>query len=149
MLPCVCSVIDHRWRQNVVKTTRWHKSHRRVCYWCFTTFWCPLWSITEQTRGKVESICFIQWSEKNTDRYTYTLCTAWLFEDLCWSQTLRFVFASLFFFFNLLVNSFFEKFSTSSFVQGRIMAKTFFKTASLSSEISHHGNCCEVFLHAV
>ena len=27
MLPCVCSVIDHRWRQNVV-------SRSRVCHWC-------------------------------------------------------------------------------------------------------------------
>ena len=23
MLPCVCSVIDHRWCQNVVKTMKW------------------------------------------------------------------------------------------------------------------------------
>ena len=23
MLPCVCSVIDHRWRQNVVRTKKW------------------------------------------------------------------------------------------------------------------------------
>ena len=28
-LPCVCSVIDHRWRQNVVRTKQWHtrRSH--------------------------------------------------------------------------------------------------------------------------
>ena len=24
MLPCVCSVIDHRWRENVVRTKKWH-----------------------------------------------------------------------------------------------------------------------------
>ena len=24
-----------------------------------TTFWCPLWSISEQTHGNMESICFI------------------------------------------------------------------------------------------
>ena len=35
MLPRVCSVIDHRWRQNVVKTKKWHTSRRRVCHWCF------------------------------------------------------------------------------------------------------------------
>ena len=29
MLPCVCSVIDHRWRQNVVRTKKWHT--RRSC----------------------------------------------------------------------------------------------------------------------
>ena len=28
MLPWVCSVIDHRWRQNVVKTKKWHTSRR-------------------------------------------------------------------------------------------------------------------------
>ena len=60
MLPCVCSVIDHRWRQNVVRTKQWH-TRLLVCH-CFvlTTFWCHLWSITEQTHGNMESICFIQ-----------------------------------------------------------------------------------------
>ena len=33
-LPCVCSVIDHRWRQNVVRTKKWQTSRRRVCHWC-------------------------------------------------------------------------------------------------------------------
>ena len=34
MLPCVCSVIDHRWRQNVVRTKNWHTRRSRVCHWC-------------------------------------------------------------------------------------------------------------------
>ena len=34
MLPCVCSVIDHRWRQNVVRTKKWHTRRSRVCQWC-------------------------------------------------------------------------------------------------------------------
>ena len=34
MLPCVCSVIDHRWRQNVVRTIKWHARRSRVCHWC-------------------------------------------------------------------------------------------------------------------
>ena len=34
MLPCVCSVIDHRWRQNVVRTKKWHTRRSRVCHWC-------------------------------------------------------------------------------------------------------------------
>ena len=34
MLPCVCSVIDHRWRQNVVGTKKWHTKRSRVCHWC-------------------------------------------------------------------------------------------------------------------
>ena len=34
MLPCVCSVIDHRWRQNVARTKKWHTRRSRVCPWC-------------------------------------------------------------------------------------------------------------------
>ena len=34
MLPCVCSVIDHRWRQIVVRTEQWHTRRSRVCHWC-------------------------------------------------------------------------------------------------------------------
>ena len=34
MLPCVCSVIDHRWCQNVVRTKKWHTRRSRVCHWC-------------------------------------------------------------------------------------------------------------------
>ena len=37
MLPCVCSVIDHSWRQNVVKTKKWNTNCRQVCYWCLTS----------------------------------------------------------------------------------------------------------------
>ena len=50
----------------------------------FTIFLRPLWSITEQTHGNMESVCFIKWSEiKKIDRYSYLPRTAWLFEDLC------------------------------------------------------------------
>ena len=42
-LPCVCSVRDHKWRQNVVRTKKWHTRRSRVCHW-----WHNL-----------ESICFI------------------------------------------------------------------------------------------
>ena len=34
MLPCVCSVIDHRWCQNVVRTKKWNTRRSRVCHWC-------------------------------------------------------------------------------------------------------------------
>ena len=36
-----------------------------------------------ETHGNMESICFVQWSEKKKERYTYLSRTAWLFEDLC------------------------------------------------------------------
>ena len=53
MLPCVCSVIDHRWRQNVVRTKMWQeqKCGTRGVAECvtdvLTTFWRLLWSINE------------------------------------------------------------------------------------------------------
>ena len=34
MLPCVCSVIDHRWRQNVVRTSVTHWAAPRVPLFC-------------------------------------------------------------------------------------------------------------------
>ena len=34
MLLCVCSVIDHRLRQNVVGTKKWHTRRSPVCHWC-------------------------------------------------------------------------------------------------------------------
>ena len=33
MLPLVCSVIGYRWRQNAVRTSKWHKRRSWVCYW--------------------------------------------------------------------------------------------------------------------
>ena len=35
MLPCVCSVIDHRWRQNVVRTKKWHRFSLLCLPWSF------------------------------------------------------------------------------------------------------------------
>ena len=57
MLPCVCSVIDHRWCQNAIGTKKWHMRHSWVWHWCS---YHVLWSITEQTHGNMESSCFIQ-----------------------------------------------------------------------------------------
>ena len=34
MLPCVCSVIDHRWRQNVIRTKKCTRGDSPVCHWC-------------------------------------------------------------------------------------------------------------------
>ena len=48
MLPCVCSVIDHRRRQNVVRTS---VTHSAIAL-CATFFF-------EQTHGNMESICYI------------------------------------------------------------------------------------------
>ena len=34
LLPSVCSVIDYRWRHNVVRTKKWHLRRSWVCHWC-------------------------------------------------------------------------------------------------------------------
>ena len=72
MLPCVCSVIDHRWRQNVVKTEKWHMSHRRVSHMFFSTFWRRLLSITKKTHVNIKSIRFLQKTERENDKRTST-----------------------------------------------------------------------------
>ena len=73
MLPCVFSVTDHRWCQNVVKTKKWHTNRRRVHVTnVFTTFWRLLLSITEQTHGNMESVLFytVMQKRKKTDTHT-------------------------------------------------------------------------------
>ena len=55
----VSSVIDQRWCQNVVTTKKWNMRQWRIVTDVLTTFWRLLWSITEQTLGNMESICFI------------------------------------------------------------------------------------------
>ena len=60
MLPCVCSVIDHRKRQNVVRTSVTHSAAPRVPLFVLTTFWRHLWSITEQTTTKWN--LFVKWT---------------------------------------------------------------------------------------
>ena len=42
-------------RKTAAKETR----RSRVCHWCSYQIWRPLWSVTEQTHGNMESICFI------------------------------------------------------------------------------------------
>ena len=54
MCPCVCSVKDHRGRQNVVRTSVTHSAAPRVPLFCSYHI---LTSITEQTHGNMESIC--------------------------------------------------------------------------------------------
>jgi len=64
MLPCVCSVIDHRWRENVRINKVAHEAIAECVADVFTIFWRLFWSVTEQTHGNMESalfkICFIK-----------------------------------------------------------------------------------------
>ena len=73
MLPCVFSVTDHRWCQNVLKTKKWHANCRGVHVTnVFTTFWRLLWSITEQTHGNMESVLFYTMMQKRKKTDTHT-----------------------------------------------------------------------------
>jgi len=49
---------DRRWRQNVVRTKKWHRAVSRVRYMFVPHHWRHLWSITEQTHGSRESQLF-------------------------------------------------------------------------------------------
>ena len=71
MLQCVCSVIDHRWRQNVgfKNKTVAHEAIAELVTVVLTTFWHLLWSITEQTHPNMESICIVK--NKLPDRKLY------------------------------------------------------------------------------
>ena len=55
MLPCFCSVIDHRGHQNMVKTSVTHSPAARVpLFLFFSHFDVICYLITEQTRGNME-----------------------------------------------------------------------------------------------
>ena len=47
MLPCVSSVIDHKWIQKAVRTKCGSKAAGECVADVPTAFWCPLWSIGE------------------------------------------------------------------------------------------------------
>ena len=69
-LPCICSVIDHRGRQNVVRTSVTHSAVPRVPLFCsyhiLTS--CVIYYY-EQTHGNLESICYVNNSvESYTER---------------------------------------------------------------------------------
>ena len=142
MLLCVCSVMVHRWRQNVVKTKKWHTSNRRVCHLRFFL----LWSITEQTHGNIESICFILWPEKKKRPIhiisSYRLTVR---RFVLKSQTLLFVSASSLFLYRTCIQflrKFFNVFSCSNQNNGENILQN---SESLVA-MAHDGNCCEDFL---
>ena len=56
MLLCVCSVIHHRRRQNVVRASVTHLTTPRVPLFCSYHIFMSSVSITEQMQGNMESI---------------------------------------------------------------------------------------------
>ena len=100
MLPCVCSVIDHRWRQNVVITKNGTRGDSRVCHWCSyhiltstVIYYCTdarqhgiylFYIITKQTttdktflfqnRSAKAGLCPLWWARKKPFDVIYYLC---------------------------------------------------------------------------
>ena len=56
-LPCICSVIDHRERQNVVRTSATHSAVPRVPLFCSYHILTSSVIYYEQLHGNLESIC--------------------------------------------------------------------------------------------
>ena len=75
--------VRQRWRQNVVKTKKWHTSRRRVCH-CYIYHILTSSVIYYWTDPRPHGIyLFYTMIRKEKDRYTYLPRTAWPFEDLC------------------------------------------------------------------
>ena len=153
MLPRVCSVIDHRWRQNVVKTKKWHTSRRRVCHWCFyhivTSSIIYYWTDPRQ-HGIYLFYTMIRKENRPIHIPASYRLTVWGFVLVYAVLTVpnaNFRLCSSIFLYLTCIQFLRKKFSTSFLAQSRIMAKTFCKTASLvAMHMTHDGNCCEDFL---
>ena len=77
MLPCVCSVIDYRWRQSVVGSR--HTSSRRLCHWYFLPHFDVLCDLL-LNRPTQHGIYLFYSMIKKVLRTTHNLHrTAWLF----------------------------------------------------------------------
>ena len=64
IVPCVSLVRNHRWWQNVIRTSETPLAGSSLpIFFVFTTFWCHLWSFTTQKHGTMESI---HWMENTT-----------------------------------------------------------------------------------
>ena len=69
MLPCVCSVIDHRWRQNFVRIKKVaHEAIAECVTDVFTAFWRLLWSIFLNRRTATWNLFVLYNKEKLRDK---------------------------------------------------------------------------------
>ena len=97
MLPCVCSVIDHRWRQNVVRTKKWHTRRSRVCHWCLScglkqfscvqkfqcasiTWW--MYANHEPTKLLLRGYSIKEWQNSYVSDTVECTCKGWSFHVL-------------------------------------------------------------------
>ena len=128
MLLCFGSILDHRCRLIVVKTKKWHMSCRRVCHWCFTTFWRLLWSITDQAHGNMESISIVQWRErKKLHIYIPASYHLTVRGSICAAlQVTKATFRPSLFFSSLsYLHTVYPKSFSTPFAENKIIAKTF------------------------
>ena len=83
----ICSVIDHRWHQNVVKKEVAHEPQASVSLMSLPHFdvLCDLLPHRPTaTWNPLNVVLYMPWSEKKKRPiHTYLPCTAWLFEDFC------------------------------------------------------------------
>ena len=69
MLLYICSVIDHRWHQNEVKSNKWHRCFHHILPSSVIYY---SWFLN---RPRATWNVFVQWSGKNKDWYRYLLRT--------------------------------------------------------------------------
>ena len=140
---------NQAWSEGETKNNRQRsgtRAARKYVTDVLTTFWRLLWSITEQTRGNMESIRFIQCREKKK-RHTYLvsldcsrICAILdIFEVVDATFRLGSLFSSL----SYLHTVSQKRFSLPSLAQSTIIAKTFCESLV---EMTHDGNCCESVL---
>ena len=136
-MPCFCSVIYHRWSQNVVKTK---KRLRRVCHWCFSHI-LTLSVIYCWTDQRQQGIYLFYRMIRKEKRPMHITVLAWLFQDLCvptyFLSLLRLSFLIL------LVHSFFETFFNVFSCSKENNGESILQNSESLVAIRHDGNCCE------
>ena len=72
MFPCACSVLDHRWRQPVIRAKKsCVRTVRRVCHWSSCRILASF--VVQHWTEALKSICFIWWRNKrNFNSVVYT-----------------------------------------------------------------------------
>ena len=145
-------ITDHRWRQNVVKTMKWHTSRRRSVSLLFLPHFDVLCDLLLNRPTATWNLFVLYNDQKRKKTDTHTCLVPLDCWNICASLDIfkvpNAIFRLSFFLFSLshlyTVSS--KSFSTSFLAQSRIMAKTFCKTASLSQRWNTIGSCCEDFL---
>ena len=79
MLPCVCSIIDHRWRQNVSRTKQWHTRRYPSVSLMFLPHFAVLCDLLLKRRTETWNL-FVLYNNNNKKKKTYKF--SFLFQNL-------------------------------------------------------------------